>query len=87
MKIRADHGTENIEVARYMLEKHGLEWDPVITGKSAHNQRIERFWVDLNTHLIQHFRNIFYSLGLGHGANPSCDINLYALHYVFATNQ
>lgn len=42
MKIRTDHGTGNIEVERYMLEKHGVEGNPVITGKSVHNQRIER---------------------------------------------
>ena len=37
LKIRTDHGTKNIAVARYMLEKHGLEGNPVIAGKSVHN--------------------------------------------------
>ena len=83
LKIRTDHGTENIEVARYILEKHGVEGNPVITDKSVHDQRIERLWVDLNTYVIQHFRNIFYNLELEHGVNSSCDIDLYALHYVF----
>ena len=66
-----------------MLEKHDVEGDPVITGKSVHNQRIEHLRVDLNTYVIQDFRNIFYNLELEHGINPSCDIDLFALHYVF----
>ena len=41
LKIRTDHGNENIEVARYMPEKRGVEGNSVITGKSVHNQRIE----------------------------------------------
>lgn len=49
MKIRIGHGTEKIEVARYMLETHGVEGNPLITGKSVHNRQIERLWVDLNT--------------------------------------
>ena len=37
LKIRADDGTYNIEVARYML-------------KTVPNQRIERLWVNLETY-------------------------------------
>ena len=66
-----------------MLQKNGAEGTPAITGKSVHNQRIESLWVDLDTYVIQHFRNIFYNLKLEHGINPSCDIDLYALHFVF----
>ena len=47
-----------------MLEKHGVEGNPVITGKSVHIQRIERSQVDLNTYVIQHFCSIFYNLEL-----------------------
>lgn len=42
-RIRCEHGTENIQVAKWMLTtKYGSSVKPVITGLSVHNQRIER---------------------------------------------
>ena len=39
-RVRTDYGTENIEVAKWMLEHHGTEKIQFITGLSVHNQRI-----------------------------------------------
>ena len=47
LRIRTDHGTENVRMAEWMLNHHGVHKNPVITGSSVHNQRIERLWVDL----------------------------------------
>ena len=44
-RIRTDHGTENVAVARGMLESKGGE--TIFTGRSVRYQRIERLWVDL----------------------------------------
>ena len=66
---------------RYMLNKHGVEARPVITGKSVHNQRIERLWVDVFVYVTQQFKNIFHHLELQYGMNPDNDI--FALHFVF----
>lgn len=41
-RVRSDHGTENIAVARWMLQKREHAANPIITGRSVHNQRIER---------------------------------------------
>ena len=50
--MRCDHGTENIEVARFMLNAHGVEGSHVLTGLSVHNQRIERVWVDVVRYIV-----------------------------------
>jgi len=71
LRIRTDHGTENVEVAKTMLEIRGVEARPVITGKSVHNQRIERLWVDTGFQVasfwarpIQRYSFIFVTLRL-----------------------
>ena len=53
--IRTDHGTENVEVAKYMLHRYDVATNPVITGRSIHNQQIERLWRDVFTYVLQHY--------------------------------
>lgn len=83
LRIRTDHGTENIGVARWMLEHHGLEFRPVITGMSVHNQRIERLWVDVHRYVLGHFRNIFIHMEETNVLDRDDELDLYALHYVY----
>lgn len=83
LKIRTDHGTENVSVAKYMLDFHGVDKKPIITGKSVHNQRIERLWVDVFIYVTQQFYNIFMHLEEEYDINPDNDLHLFALHAVF----
>lgn len=83
LKIRTDHGTENVLVARFMLETRGVSGSPVITGKSVHNQRIERLWVDVFVYVSQLFWNIFHYLELEHEIDSCIDIHLFCLHFVY----
>lgn len=50
-KVRSDKGGENILVCSFMMNHplRGPESKPFITGRSVHNQRIERLWRDVFT--------------------------------------
>ena len=48
-RVQCDQGTENFEVAMFMLHQRGFDRGSVITGSLVHNQRIERLWRDAVT--------------------------------------
>lgn len=78
-----DHGTENIDVAKLMLDVHGVEGNHVLTGLSVDNQHTECLWVDVVSYIVVPYRNIFTHLENSGLFNPVNEVHLYAPHYMY----
>ena len=83
LRLRTDHGGENVEIWRNMVETHGEDSHSVIVGSSVHNQRIERHNRAVNEQLISTFKLAFYNLERDGLLDPSNCTDLFCLHYVY----
>ena len=82
LKVRSDYGGENVLVWNFMLEKH-LNSNCVLTGRSVHNQRIERLNRDINTQVLNYYVNFFSYMEENQLLDPENTTDLFVLHFVF----
>lgn len=82
-RVRCDKGSENVEVAKFMLLHRGFDRGSVITGSSVHNQRIERLWRDVFSAVTFRYYKLFYGLETLGLLDPLNHVHLYALHVTY----
>ena len=80
--VRSDHGGENRHVALFMnlisdaRQRH-------FTGRSVHNQRIERLWRDVHTQVTGWFYDLFYQMEDDGKLDINNENEIKALHLVY----
>eukprot|EP00112_Aurelia_sp_Birch-Aquarium-sp1_P026724 Seg968.7 transcript_id=Seg968.7/GoldUCD/mRNA.D3Y31 product="hypothetical protein" protein_id=Seg968.7/GoldUCD/D3Y31 len=82
-RIRTDAGGENFEVGQLMVDKWGAQHKAHLVGKSVHNQRIERLWVDVRHCVTQVFMDAIDELILTSEYSPDAVVQKLCIQKIF----
>ena len=82
-RVRTDKGFANVGIVDYMITRRGPNRGSCLTGKSTHNQRIERFWRDVYQGVLALHYQLFYFMEEEQILDPLDELHLIALHHVY----
>ncbi|KAF7315017.1 hypothetical protein MIND_00015900 [Mycena indigotica] len=82
-RVRGDHGVENVKVAEAMEEIRGPGRGSYIFGRSIHNTRIERLWLDWTQGLGLKWYDFFMALEQYYELDVDDDVHIWLLHHLF----
>lgn len=80
-RVRGDRGGENVLIADWMIS-HSHYFNAFLVGRSTHNTRIERLWLDVRKNVIDFYKAFFMRLE-EQGLKIDKLIDVYVLQYLF----
>ncbi|KAK0460231.1 uncharacterized protein EV420DRAFT_1673406 [Desarmillaria tabescens] len=83
IRLRGDHGVENLYAAQWMENYRGVLSNPYIWGHSVHNTRGERMWVETSRSWADRWHEFFTELEASYGLDHENSAHIWLVLHLF----